>query len=370
VGNAVKFTDEGYVRLSIGKSEFSAETGRITLVFTVEDTGIGIPGDQIESIFEAFEQQKGQSSRYGGTGLGLAITRRLVEMMNGKVSVTSRPGKGTIFTICLQDVEVSYLQVTPGKPEMPRYDLMDFQGAVVLVVEDNRYNLGLVKTLLEAQNIRVEWALDGKGAVDRLRSGQLRPDLILMDMKTPVMDGHQATRIIKSEPQLKHIPVIALTAETLKDQRERAAANGCDGFLPKPLEEGQLFSELMRYLPYEPKRPPGEVWAPGTGLEGLEEVDVDLSALSGEEVSRMVTRLSTGLMERWRELGDSLILDQWKDFAGEIKELGEKFAVFSLVNYAERMLDSIGNLNIIKLKKAIHSYPGLVDAIKAKGVKQ
>lgn len=367
VGNAVKFTDEGYVKLSIRKIAFSAETSRITLVFTVEDTGIGIPGDQIESIFEAFEQQKEQSSRYGGTGLGLAITKRLVEMMKGKLSVTSQPGKGTIFTIQLQDVEVSYLQVTPEKPEMPRYDFMDFREAVVLVVEDNRYNLELVKTLLEAQNIRVEGALNGKEAVDRLQVEQLRPDLILMDMKTPVMDGHQATKIIKSDPQLKHIPVIALTAETLKDQRERAKADGCDGFLPKPLEERQLFSELMRYLPYEPKQPPGDVQARGTGLE---EADVDLSALSGQQVSQIVTQLSTRLMDRWKELGDSLILDQWKDFAGEIKQLGEKFEVLSLVNYAERMIDSVSYLNIIELKKTIHSYPGLVDAIKAKGVKQ
>lgn len=367
VGNAVKFTDEGYVKLSIRKIAFSAETSRITLVFTVEDTGIGIPGDQIESIFEAFEQQKGQSSRYGGTGLGLAITKRLVEMMNGKLSVTSQPGKGTIFTIQLQDVEVSYLQVTPEKPEMPPYDFMDFRGAKVLVVEDNRYNLELVKTLLEAQNIRVEGALNGKEAVDRLQLEQLRPDLILMDMKTPVMDGHQATKIIKSDPQLKHIPVIALTAETLKDQRERAKADGCDGFLPKPLEERQLFSELMRYLPYEQKQPPGEVQVRGTGLE---EADVDLSALSEQQVSQIVTLLSTRLMDQWKELGDSLILDQWKDFAGEIKQLGEKFEVLSLVKYAERMIDSVSYLNIIELKKTIQFYPGLVEAIKAKGVKQ
>lgn len=241
VGNAVKFTDEGYVKLSIRKIAFSAETGRITLVFTVEDTGIGIPGDQIESIFEAFEQQKGQSSRYGGTGLGLAITKRLVEMMNGKLSVTSQPGKGTIFTIQLQDVEV------------------------------------------------------------------------------------------------------------------------------KPLEESQLFSELMRYLPYEQKQSPGDVQACGTGLE---EAYVDLSALSERQVSQIVTALSTRLMDRWKELGDSLILDQWKDFAGEIKQLGEKFEILSLVKYAERMIDSVSYLNIIELKKTIQFYPGLVEAIKAKGVKQ
>jgi hypothetical protein len=123
----------------------------------------------------------------------------------------------------------------------------------------------------------------------------------------------------------------------------------------------------MRYLPYEQKQSPGDVQDRGTGLE---EADVDLSALSGQQVSQIVTLLSTRLMDRWNELGDSLILDQWKDFAGEIKQLGEKFEVLSLVNYAERMIDSVSYLNIIELKRIIHSYPGLVDAIKAKGVKQ
>ncbi|UCH93841.1 MAG: HAMP domain-containing protein [Candidatus Aminicenantes bacterium] len=118
VGNAVKFTDEGFVKLSIHQTSASRDPGRITLVFTVEDTGIGIPQDQMDHIFQAFEQQRGQGSQYGGTGLGLAITKRLVEMMNGKLSVTSQVNNGSTFTIQLQEIEVSSRQIPP-RPQKP-----------------------------------------------------------------------------------------------------------------------------------------------------------------------------------------------------------------------------------------------------------
>ncbi len=374
VGNAVKFTDEGYVKLSIDKIFSAHDQKRITLVFTVEDTGIGIPGDQIENIFQSFEQQKGQSPQYGGTGLGLAITRRLVEMMNGELSVTSQVNKGSTFTIKLQKVEVSSQQIPLNSQKMTLQEVPEFKEAVVLVVEDNQYNLDLVKNLLEARNIKVEEALNGKEALDKLERNTSKPDLILMDMKTPIMDGYKTTKIIKANDQWKNIPVIALTATIMKEDRGKIIQCGCDGFLPKPVNDNQLFSELMKYLPYNKPTPPVE---PKYVIKDSE-IQHDLSHLSPEQIAEMTNELEKRLMKQWQPLEDSIFLDQWAAFGAEIKQLAEKFDLQTLVNYGQHLIDNVKHLNIVELKKTIRVYPGLVDTIKRnqqiiankKGVKQ
>jgi signal transduction histidine kinase/CheY-like chemotaxis protein len=353
VGNAVKFTDEGYVKLSIDKIPSDADPAQITLVFTVEDTGIGIPGDQIERIFQAFEQQKGQSHRYGGTGLGLAITRRLVEIMNGELSVTSQVNKGSTFTIQLQNVEVGSQQIPPKLQEITPREIPEFKEAVVLVVEDNQYNLDLVKTLLEARNIKV--------ALDKLKTKTFKPDLILMDMKTPIMDGYETTKIIKTNDQWKNIPVIALTATIMKEEREKIMQCGCNGFLPKPIEEDQLFSQLMKYLPYNKK--------PAPLLESLysvkeNEIRHDLSKLKPGQLTEITGELANRLMKQWHQLEGSIFLDQWAAFGAEIKQLAEKFDLHTLINYGQHLIDNVKHLNIVELKKTIRVYPSLVDFIK------
>jgi signal transduction histidine kinase/CheY-like chemotaxis protein len=375
VGNAVKFTDEGYVKLSIHKIPSAADPKQITLVFTVEDTGIGIPVDQIENIFQAFEQQKGQSHRYGGTGLGLAITRRLVEIMNGELSVTSQVNKGSTFTIKLQNVQVSSHQIPLNLEKITLQEVPVFKKAVVMVIEDNRYNMDLVKTLLEARNIKVEEAFNGKEALDQLKQNTAKPDVILMDMKTPVLDGYETTKIIKANDDWKKIPVIALTATIMKEDREKIIECGCDGFLPKPINEVQLFSELIKYLPYNKKAAP--TIEPRYSVKE-NEIQGDLSHLRTEEISEITAVLGNRLMKKWQQLEDSIFLDQWAAFGIEIKQLAEKFDLQTLVNYSQYLIDNVKHLNIVELKKTIRVYPGLVDIIKRnlhiiekrKGVKQ
>jgi len=361
VGNAVKFTDEGYVKLSIDKIPIEADPTRITLVFTVEDTGIGIPEDQIEKIFQAFEQQKGQSQRYGGTGLGLAITRRLVEIMDGELSVTSQVNKGSTFTILLQNVEVSSQQIPPELEEITPRDIPEFKDSLVLVVEDNQYNLDLVKTLLEARNIKVEGVLNGKEALDKLKQSASKPDLILMDMKTPVMDGYETTKIIKANEEWKNIPVIALTATIMKEEREKIMQCGCNGFLPKPIVENQLFSQLMKYLTYNNKPTPS--FEP---LYSLKENEIlhDLSKLKQEQLAEITEELANRLMKQWHQLEGSIFLDQWAAFGAEIKQLAEKYDLHTLINYGQYLIDNVKHLNIVELKKTIRVYPGLIDFIK------
>jgi len=362
VGNAVKFTEEGHIKLTLTRTHPEKEISKVHLIFIVEDTGIGIAEDQIERIFHAFEQQKGQSSRYGGTGLGLAITKRLVEIMNGTISVSSQVGQGSLFTFELPEVEISPLQVTKTVSPLIQHESLDFQGACVLVVEDNPHNLALIRSFLEAQNIKVEEAENAHEAVNALKSGNIHPGLILMDMKTPVMDGFEATRLLKSDERLSRIPIIALTAFNLKDEKEKLKNTPCDGFLIKPIDEDRLFEELKKHLPFHHKEP---VKRELTGMSsGFENYSFDLTGIQPSDVFEIHAVLSTQLQDRWAQLGDSLILDRWTEFAAEIRNLGKKFNISPLLEYAGYMAENIDNLNIKELKKTIQWFPSLVENIK------
>lgn len=197
VGNAVKFTEKGYVKLTLEKRYREADQSALDLLFSIEDTGIGIPKDQLLKIFNPFEQQKGQSyAKYGGSGLGLAITKRLIEMMDGKISVSSEPGKGSTFYVELNNINVVAVSEfdSKSKSEIDTVNI-EFKPASILVVDDIEYNRNVVSGLLIQFNFILYEAENGKEAIEYAIKHQ--PDLILMDMKMPVMDGYVATKHLK-----------------------------------------------------------------------------------------------------------------------------------------------------------------------------
>jgi len=365
VGNAVKFTDQGYVRLAIKQTVTVDDSSLIDLIFTVEDSGIGIAENQLVKIFKAFEQQTEQNSKYGGTGLGLTITRRLVEIMKGKISVTSRLGEGTIFTIQLTGIEIGSLKIPAEGMNTPTSATLDFTGAMILVVEDNPYNMKLVRSILESRNIKVREASNGAEGILSLRTHLPHPHLVLMDMKTPVMDGYLATEIIKADEHLKHIPVIALTADIMTTDKQRALSCGCDGFLSKPIDEEQLFANLMKFLPYTQK-----MAAPSTMSENVDswltsdpEAEINFANLSDVQATALMEELSYGMLEEWRKIEDSMILDDWMSFGTRIMELADQYDSPCLARYGRSITDNVLHLNIIALRKILHAYPNYVQAI-------
>jgi len=247
VGNAVKFTSEGKVTIRVSVEPGETKPLHINLVFEIEDTGIGIPADQHDVIFQAFRQQEGQSTRrFGGTGLGLTITRRMTEMMNGKILLESEMGKGSIFKVFLYDVAVAESGPSISlAADAEAAKLIGFEGQMILLVEDIEINRKVIREMLKARNIQIAEAENGAIAVDKARS--LRPNLILMDMQMPVMDGYTATRIIKSDDITSSIPIVALTASAMKQDAEKIRQL-CDGYLQKPVSPGVLVNELARFL--------------------------------------------------------------------------------------------------------------------------
>jgi len=255
MGNAIKFTSEGKVGIVVDP-EGEPEPGCIALRFSVYDTGIGIPADKQQVIFEAFRQADGSTTRkYGGTGLGLAISMRLVQLMGGKIAVKSQPGAGSTFSFTAK-FEAAGAAVPPSgiavdwanaKPESRSLQNLSSAasapatgGFAVLVAEDNPVNQRLAKRLLEKRGHIVKLAGTGREALALAQAERFT--VILMDLQMPDMDGLEATREIRKwEGERKlHTPIIALTAHAMKGDRERCLAAGMEDFINKPLDAAKL----------------------------------------------------------------------------------------------------------------------------------
>ena len=227
--NAVKFTDEGSITV---RAESDSRSG---LAFMVEDTGIGIPPDQLGHIFDSFTQVDSSTTRrYGGSGLGLAICRQITESMGGNIGVGSRPGRGTRFTVWLPFAEA-------------RADAQAGNGRRILAVEDDEVGRELVVTILRGAGYLVDTVVDGNSAVEAVGAGGY--DLVLMDVQMPGMDGLGATRQIRTgEPEGRRVPIVALTAYALEEERQRCLEAGMDDFVTKPIEAESLVKTVRRWL--------------------------------------------------------------------------------------------------------------------------
>ena len=261
LNNAVKYTEDGFVKLSVrGKKEIDSMNGYwINLVFEVSDTGIGIREEDMEKLFKRFERvDLEQNKTVEGTGLGLAITQNLLEMMGGKVSVMSKYGIGSTFTITIPQKIVSSEPVGDFKEkfekEMARTkayeDGFEAPDARILVVDDTKLNLSVVKGLLKYTKIMIDTAESGAESIEHAKDTPY--DIIFMDQKMPKMDGSQALSLIREQGGVnKDTPVICLTADAVVGAREKYIAEGFSDYLTKPIDRNALEKMLIEYIPDE-----------------------------------------------------------------------------------------------------------------------
>ena len=249
VSNAVKFTPEsGEVQVLL-----QPDAHHTALTISVQDTGIGIADADIQRLFEPFVQlETGLGRRYGGTGLGLSLVRTLARLHGGEVTVSSTPGRGSTFLLTLP---LSEAHTADSGPPQTRADSSRVgpssrlgPAPLILVAEDNDTNFELLDAYLTSQGYRVAHAVDGVEAVAKGRS--LRPDLVLMDIQMPGMDGLQATRLLRAEADLKvaRVPIVAVTAMALPGDRERCMEAGVDGYLAKPVSLHALTATIARLI--------------------------------------------------------------------------------------------------------------------------
>jgi CheY-like chemotaxis protein len=245
MGNAIKFTHNGQVGVSVNVA--GVRDGRTLMRFEVRDTGIGIPPENVKSLFQPFVQADSSTTRhFGGTGLGLSIVRGLVEMMGGEVGAQSQPGKGSTFWFVLPMMDVSATTPRADRPVTDaHWATRRFRGKVLLV-EDNAVNQKVAQRFLERLGCEVALAENGEQCLRAWEQSKF--DVVLMDIQMPVMDGYTATRLIREKECVdRHTPIVALTANAMTGQLERCLTAGMDGLLTKPIAIERLREVLDRF---------------------------------------------------------------------------------------------------------------------------
>ncbi|OQY55859.1 MAG: hypothetical protein DRR08_13505 [Candidatus Parabeggiatoa sp. nov. 2] len=352
IGNAIKFTEKGYLKLSAQKIYKVADHSKVDFIISVADTGIGIPEDQQALIFESFRQQDGQSTRkYGGTGLGLAITKRLVEMMNGQISVKSTVAQGSVFEITLRDIEVASIESVDTQDKSFDFKNISFEKARVLVVDDIDSNRELIKEYLSQVNLDIVEAENGQMAL--LFAEEYHPALILMDIRMPVMDGYEATQALKANPNTFNIPVIALTASiTLGEQIK---TYGFNGYLSKPVNTHALFNELSHYLKHKLVDP-------------VSHTDAEVNTLkTTSEIAKLPELIETleEIMPLWEKINGLMEIEAISDFGNKVIALGTEYNALSLSHYGENLRRFAQEFDITNIEEALTEFHDMVKQLRS-----
>ena len=297
VGNAVKFTDTGYIKIDV-KSELK-DNNLTDLHIIISDTGIGIEKENIDKIFGAFEQQTNQNfNNYGGTGLGLAICKRLVELMNGDVSVSSTKGEGSVFTVDLLDVKMAE-SISKTKETIQEGQYI-FKTSKVLVVDDIQENIDLITSYFSTSKIDFIEATNGNEAISI--ATKMRPDLILMDLKMPKLSGYEACSRIRTNSTIPNIPIIAVSASVL-DRDVQLLEKDFNGYVSKPINFNELSSVMSKYLDCEHTNDSIEIEKEVSSIllpDITEEIPQDI-------LEKLQIANSSGGIKDYDELGEKLL---------------------------------------------------------------
>jgi signal transduction histidine kinase/CheY-like chemotaxis protein len=303
LGNALKFTEKGSVKLRVD-AEGPAKGG--LLRFDVVDTGIGISADKTAMIFERFTQADSSTTRkYGGTGLGLAISRGLAELMGGRLDCVSEVGKGSTFSVtALFEIQKDMDGREPAEPLVatipPALSSGSLLGRRILIAEDSEYNLLLMKAYLEDCGFELDFAPNGEVTVEKVLAHP--PDLVLMDLQMPVMDGLEATRAIRAWEERTHarpIPILALTAHAGEEESAKSLEAGCTSHLTKPVKRAVLLEAIAQCLDDQCRDEKIRI-TPPKGIEGL---IPDYLASIRREINEILAGIDSNNCEIGRRLG-------------------------------------------------------------------
>ncbi len=358
LGNAVKFTSQGWVRFFVDVFPGQNAPRTVDLIFSVEDSGIGIPKEQRERIFEAFTQQTGQNvHQYPGTGLGLTITKRLVQIMGGEIRVKSEPGQGSLFQVILRNIIID--ERAGNRLALRPMDLhsIHFNRAKILIVDDTKTNRDVIKGFLRGYELAFLEAENGREAVNIAL--QHSPDLILMDMKLPELDGYQATRQIKSQPSLAAIPIVALTAFAIKGEEEKAMAAGCVGYLRKPVNKTGLVAELIRHLPYSTAGMNDSV-PPAAPSQSRSFQDLDLPFRDRKSLQIALEQLHRQL----EYVRKRMICDEILAFAQAVIQAGESVRLEMLSEWGVRLDHHARQFDIQKMTETLDDFQDLINCLR------
>lgn len=332
ISNAIKFTNSGSIVIDIEFIEIN--TGKNDLIFVIEDSGIGIKEEYLANIFEPFEQVGDMKLKRitKGTGLGLTITKKLIEMMNGSIFVESKLGVGTKFKIIFKNVAVDGYENNTISENSDASNIL-FEKINVLIVDDVESNRFLIKELCKEYGFNVYEAENGKVAVEKAKL--YVPDLILMDIRMPVMDGYEAIELLKKDSSLRNIPVIAITASVMETESKKLKASKFSGFLRKPISRIRLTDELKEFISYTQQN-----------VKELDIVVID----DVTDPEKLYAELNGKIYETYKRSVENHNLNDIKEFADRLKELATNHNSNSLLKYAKDMKTAARNFDIDMIK--------------------
>jgi len=357
IGNAIKFTERGSVTLSI---RTVGGTGPGGLTFSVSDTGIGIPPEKQALVFESFTQADSSITReYGGTGLGLTISRRLVELMQGRIWVESEPGRGSTFSFTIPfDIRTggeptaggseTAAATVPGRNPEPSPPEQAGSTRRILLVDDSIDNVFVMKEFLKGTDYFIDVADNGAEALRRVKAHEY--DAVLMDVQMPVLDGHTATRIIRlweAERQTPPVPILALTAHALHSEVEKSMQAGCTAHLTKPIQRQTLLAALATHV-----RKPALRRIAVTAPEGF------------EDLSRDYLARRKGSLAGLRDSVQSGDFDQVRRMAHDIKGTGASYGFPPLTDAARALEQAAIARDLEQMEGALRSMEDYLGAVE------
>jgi signal transduction histidine kinase/DNA-binding response OmpR family regulator len=359
LSNAVKFTDRGCVKTQV--SWESQEDGRSgTLLIDVEDTGIGIPAEELDEVFKPFVQaESSRTAEKEGTGIGLTIVKRLTELMGGTLAVKSKVGEGTVFHLRFANVPVSgRLPVGDHAEPGGAVDFDDFAPATLLVVDDNHTNRALMAGIFEKTHHHVYFASNGREALACLK--KTKPDVVLLDIRMPVMDGPTTLAEIRKQASLVSLPVIAVTASS-KAGEEAELQSQFSGYIRKPFSRQTLFLALAQFLQ---KTTPGnrpESQSLGQNLGSLP-IPSPGQAAHWQQLALELRRQEAS---EWPALRDSLAVNETRAFAHKLFLLSQTAECGPLATYAAALTAFADAYAIGQMERHLAAFPKLVESIEA-----
>ncbi|MDP5018041.1 MAG: ATP-binding protein, partial [Dolichospermum sp.] len=351
VGNALKFTEQGYIQIFLrAQTYFIENEENIWLEIAIKDTGIGIDSQEQQSIFEAFVQSYGQSNRkYGGTGLGLAITRKLINMMGGMVTIQSTLGEGSIFTFVFPQVLPATVvkEITSSRQDD---NFNQFLPSKILVVDDIESNRELIRGYFEKTHHFLIFAENGEEAINLTKLHH--PHLILLDLRMPRMDGKEALKYLKQDQNTQDIPIIILTASSQQEEQFELEKI-CQGFLRKPVSRQQLVSELKKHLKL------------GLVIQEQTNKEPDISDPTTQIILTCPINLPDLFIKLdqeeivWFTLRKTLKIRELKKFNQRLKKLAKNYDCQLLLDYANHLETNLNTFDIEQITQIIDDFPSV-----------
>jgi signal transduction histidine kinase/HPt (histidine-containing phosphotransfer) domain-containing protein/ActR/RegA family two-component response regulator len=369
LGNALKFTERGVISLSVGCEPLPRGS---RLRFDVNDTGVGLAPDQIQRLFKPFMQADDSTTRkFGGTGLGLVISKKLVQLMGGDITVVSQPGRGSTFTIQIEDGPLDGAEMLAGLSESllsGHQETKDSQETKlrgrILLAEDGQDNQCLISMLLREAGAEVVLAENGRIAVELATTQQF--DLILMDMQMPELDGYGATSALRSKGHT--LPIIALTAHAMADDRAKCIAAGCSDYCTKPIEKARLLRVARHYLEKSASEQSPISSASATPVPAAPPVMIRSNALQTGGMAQAVRDFVGRLPNRVRSLREQLDaegLDDLRRTLHQLKGAGTGYGfpqITEIAAHAEHAIKSSQSLE--QIRQQVEELIGLISRVE------